>query len=215
MFTQMHRRGKAFWQWSAEEWCDVVGVTAESFEAANRLPRWREGLRPHLLDVAYLLCGFERFGPIWTATAFYPMARVVFGAGVLDGQIARLDAALANNGYSSGRESIRHRHQASPSYCCSIAARGSMTSHGVRCTTPHRWPVLMPRASFSAGSPKPWSFWESSRPASTMRRGIPSLWDLATACRRSGTRGIALGVRSGLAGWHRASPALRWLHPVR
>ena len=34
MSTQMHRRGKAFWQWSAEEWCDVVGVTAESFEAA-------------------------------------------------------------------------------------------------------------------------------------------------------------------------------------
>src|SRR5262245_52922433 len=112
MFTHMHRRGKAFWQWLAEEWCDVVGVTAESFEAANRLPRRREGLRPHLLDVAYLLCGFERFEPIWTATAFYPMARGVFGAGVLDDQIARVDAVLANNGYSSGHESIRHRHQA-------------------------------------------------------------------------------------------------------
>jgi integrase len=112
MFSQMHRRGKAFWQWSAEEWCDVVGVTAESFEAANGLPRRREGLRPHLLDVAYLLCGFERFGPIWMATAFYPMARVVFGAEVLDSQIARVDAVLANNGYSSGHESIRHRHQA-------------------------------------------------------------------------------------------------------
>src|ERR1051326_1600294 len=36
MFTQMHRRGKAFWQWSAEEWCDVVGVTAESFEADRK-----------------------------------------------------------------------------------------------------------------------------------------------------------------------------------
>src|SRR5438132_8199279 len=72
MFAQMHRRGSAFWQWSAKEWCDVVGVTAELFEAANGLPRWRNGLRPHLLDVAYLLCGFEEFGPIWTATAFYP-----------------------------------------------------------------------------------------------------------------------------------------------
>src|SRR6266566_1969291 len=39
MFAQMHRRGKSFWQWSAQEWCDVVGVTAESFEAANGLPR--------------------------------------------------------------------------------------------------------------------------------------------------------------------------------
>jgi len=108
----MHRRGESFWQWSAQEWCDVVGVTAESFEAANGLPRTRNGLRPYLLDVAYLLCGFEQFGPIWTATAFYPMARVVFGADVLDDQTARVDAVLANNGYSSGHLSVKQRHQA-------------------------------------------------------------------------------------------------------
>jgi hypothetical protein len=112
MLGQMHRRGKAFWQWSAQEWCDVVSVTAASFEATNGLPRRREGLRPHLLDVAYLLCGFEHFAPIWTATAFYPMARVVFGADVLDGQIARVDAVLADNGYSTGLISIKQRHQA-------------------------------------------------------------------------------------------------------
>jgi hypothetical protein len=112
MLGQMHRRSKSFWQWSAQEWCDVVGVTAESFEAANGLPRRREGLRPHVLDVAYLLCGFEQFGPIWTATAFYPMARVVFGAGVLDAQIARLDAVLADNGYSTGLVSVKQRQQA-------------------------------------------------------------------------------------------------------
>jgi integrase len=76
------------------------------------LPRWRNGLRPHLLDVAYLLCGFEQFGPIWTATAYYPMARVVFGADVLNAQIARLDAVLANDGYASGHGSIKQRHQA-------------------------------------------------------------------------------------------------------
>jgi len=68
------------------------GCYGESFEAANGLPRTRNGLRPYLLDVAYLLCGFEQFGPIWTATAFYPMARVVFGADVLDDQTARVDA---------------------------------------------------------------------------------------------------------------------------
>ena len=112
MFAQMHRRGTAFWQWSAQEWCDVVGVTAESFEAANGLPQLRNGLRPHLLDVAYLLCGFEQFGPIWTATAFHPMARVMFGADVLDEQIARLDAVLANDGYASGHVSVKQRHQA-------------------------------------------------------------------------------------------------------
>src|SRR6266568_2665388 len=112
MFAQMHRRGTAFWQWSAKEWCDVVGQTAELFEAANGLPQLRNGLRPHLLDVAYLLCGFEQFGPIWTATAFHPMARVMFGADVLDEQIARLDAVLANDGYASGHVSVKQRHQA-------------------------------------------------------------------------------------------------------
>jgi hypothetical protein len=54
----------------------------------------------------------DSFGPIWTATAFYPMARVVFGAEVLNGQIARVDEVLANNGYSAGRVSMRQRHQA-------------------------------------------------------------------------------------------------------
>jgi hypothetical protein len=112
MFAQMHRRGKSFWQWSAQKWCDVVGVTAESFEATNGLPRTPNGLHPHLLDVAYLPCGFEQFGPIWTATAFYPMARVVFGADVLEGQTARVDAVLTHNGYSSGHLSVKQRHQA-------------------------------------------------------------------------------------------------------
>jgi len=112
MLAQMHLRSTSFWQWSAEEWCEVVGATAESFEAANGLPRRRNGLRPHLLDVAYLLCGFEHFGRIWMATAYYPMARVVFGADVLASQIARLDAVLANNGYSRGLVSMKKRHQA-------------------------------------------------------------------------------------------------------
>jgi hypothetical protein len=112
MLAQMHRRGTAFWQWSAQEWCDVAGVTAELFEAANGLPRRRQGLRPHLLDVAYLQCGFEHFGPIWMATAFYPMARVVLGADVLDGQIARVDEVLADNGYSPAHVSVKQRHQA-------------------------------------------------------------------------------------------------------
>ncbi|MGH2370444.1 MAG: hypothetical protein ACRDI2_19895, partial [Chloroflexota bacterium] len=107
-----------FWQWTVQDWHEVVGATAAAFEAANALPcgrggrHGRQGLRPHLLDVAYLLCGFEAFGPLWTATAFYPMARVVFGADVLDGQLARLDAVLANEGYATGHGSMKQRHQA-------------------------------------------------------------------------------------------------------
>ncbi len=112
LFRQMHRRGRAFWQWSAHDWGDVVGATAAAFEAANGPGSGRNGLRPHLLDVAYLLCGFEALGPLWTATAWYPMARVVFGADLLDRQLARLDAVLADEGYATGRGSMKQRHQA-------------------------------------------------------------------------------------------------------
>ena len=111
MFRQMHRRGRAFWQWSAQEWREVVGATALAFEEANALQDGRNGLRPHLLDVAYLLCDFDEFGPLWTATAFYPMARVVFGADRIAGEVARIDAVLANEGYATGQLSLKQRRQ--------------------------------------------------------------------------------------------------------
>jgi len=112
MCQQMHRRGRAFWQWSPWEWREVVGTTYSAFEHANDTGPARNGLRPHLLDVAYLLCGFDDFGPLWTATAFYPMARVIFGAALVDAQIARVDAVLAHEGYAIGHVSLKQRHQA-------------------------------------------------------------------------------------------------------
>jgi len=109
---QMHRRGRAFWQWSAGEWRAVIGATYEACERVHAIGGARNGLRPYLLDVAYLLCGFDDFGPLWTATAFYPMARAVFGAAPVDAQIARIDAVLAHEGYATGHGSLKQRHQA-------------------------------------------------------------------------------------------------------
>lgn len=112
VFGQMHRRGRAFWQWTPCEWHEVVGATGPDFAATNQLLNWGNGLRSYLLDVAYLLCGFDEFGPVWSATTYYPMARVVFGAGLLDTQLARLDTVLANEGYATRHSSIKQRHQA-------------------------------------------------------------------------------------------------------
>jgi hypothetical protein len=112
VFGQMHRWGRSFWQWTTSDWHRVVGATSQEFAATNGLPCGGRGLRPYLLDLAYLLGGFAAFGPLWTATAFYPMARVVFGADLVDGQIARLDTVLANEGYAIGHNSIKQRHQA-------------------------------------------------------------------------------------------------------
>jgi hypothetical protein len=206
MLGQMHRRGKAFWQWSAAEWCEVVGQTAEAFEIANELPRWRNGLRPHLLDVAYLLCGFEQFGPIWTATAYYPMARVVFGADVLNAQIARLDAVLANDGYASGHGSIKQRHQALGFVL--LLSRSPWLDDLCWAVLEHAAAIASaaPRAASSARSPRHWCGWASSPhvPLPTRRR-IPSPWDRAMASRPSGTRGTEPGAPQDLGGWHLAS----------
>jgi len=155
MCQQMHRRGRAFWQWSPWEWREVVGTTYSAFERANDTGPARNGLRPHLLDVAYLLCGFDDFGPLWTATAFYPRARVVFGPARIDSQIARIDAALAQEGYATGHLSMKQRHQAIAFVL--LLNRSSMNSPGLRWSARRPWPVLMPRASSFTGSPKPWS----------------------------------------------------------
>jgi len=112
MCRQMHQRGRAFWQWSAGEWRAIIGTTYAAFEQVHARTGARNGLRPHLLDVAYLLCGFEDFGPLWTATAFYPMACAIFGAALTDAQIARIDAVLAHEGYATGHVSLKQRHQA-------------------------------------------------------------------------------------------------------
>jgi len=112
VFGQIRRRGRAFWQWTPADWHEAVGATSQDFAAENGLPCGGSGLRPFLLDVAYLLCDFADFGPHWTATAFSPMARAVFGADRLDDQIARLDRVLANEGYATGHVSIKQRHQA-------------------------------------------------------------------------------------------------------
>jgi len=112
MCRQMHQRGRAFWQWSAGEWHTVIGPTYAAFEQVHARDGARNGLRPHLLDVAYLLCGFADFGPLWTATALYPMARAIFGAARIDAQIARIDAVLAHEGYATGHNSLKQRHQA-------------------------------------------------------------------------------------------------------
>jgi hypothetical protein len=112
VFGLMHRRGQAFWQWTTADWQQAVGATSQDFTATHGVPGGGRGLRPYLLDLAYLLCDFAEFGPLWTATAFYPMARAVFGAELLDGQIARLDRVLAREGYATGHSSLKQRHQA-------------------------------------------------------------------------------------------------------
>jgi len=109
---QMHRRVRAFWKWSPQDWLAVMETSPASFATVNDLHGGGKGLRPHLLDVAYLLCGFDEFGPLWTATALHRMARVVFGTERVAIQLARIDVVLAPEGYATGQQSLKQRYQA-------------------------------------------------------------------------------------------------------
>src|SRR2546430_11731830 len=100
------------------------------------------------------------------------MARVMFGADVLDEQIARLDAVLANDGYASGHVSVKQRHRAlafllllncSPwleDLCWAALERAASTASA------------RAAASSSARSPRRWCGWESWHRLPTLRRGI-------------------------------------------
>jgi hypothetical protein len=225
VFGQMHRRGSTFWRWSTREWCDVVGATTASFEEANGIGRGRCGIRPHLRDVADLLCGFQAFGPLWTATAFYPMARVVFGADLLERQVARLDAVLTSEGYATGHLSVKQRHRAisfalllnrSPwlddlSWAAVDRAAAMATAHaasilqGKIAAALVRLGVLAPRSDAEGRDPFPLG----------PPDGVPDAWDAwYRAWRATGSRGLAPRVARHDGGY--VLYAGRWLaarHP--
>jgi hypothetical protein len=202
-----------------------VGATTASFEEVNGVGHGRRGIRPHLLDVAYLLCGFEAFGPLWTATAFYPMARVVFGADLLDRQIARLDAVLTDDGYATGHLSVKQRHQAvafalllnrSPrlddlSWGALDRAAAAATRHaasimqGKIAAALVRLGILTPRSGAEGRDPFPLG----------PRDGVPDAWYAwYRAWRATGSRGLAPRVARHYGGY--ILYAGRWLaarHP--
>lgn len=58
LLIEMHRRRRTFWDWSAEEWFEILCSTAVVF--AKRYPG-SAMCRQQVLTVAYLLCGFTDF----------------------------------------------------------------------------------------------------------------------------------------------------------
>jgi hypothetical protein len=56
--TEMHKRRRSFWNWTPEEWTEILCSTAVAF--ADRYPGPVK-CRQQVLTVAYLLCGFTDF----------------------------------------------------------------------------------------------------------------------------------------------------------
>jgi integrase len=96
LIREMDTRQTAFWQWSMGDWVEVLSVTQE------RKPAYFTS-RPALIDLAYLLCGFDRLYAIGRLD-WLPMAYAIFGRELVDTQIQQLSGYLQGSqgfGYSS------------------------------------------------------------------------------------------------------------------
>src|SRR5262249_60084781 len=86
MIREMHQRHSAYWQWTAPEWTDVLSGTP------SRPPAYY-ATRPTVVDVAYLLCGFDDLCTLGRLD-WVPMAHVLFGHDRVETQIRRLSQYL-------------------------------------------------------------------------------------------------------------------------
>lgn len=99
LIKEMNTRQVAFWQWSMDDWVEILSVTQE------RKPAYFTS-RPALIDLAYLLCGFDRLYAIGRLD-WLPMAYAIFGRELVDTQIQQLSGYLQGSqgfGYSSTRD---------------------------------------------------------------------------------------------------------------
>ena len=83
---EMRRVGTAFWGWALDNWRESLG-------------RCLLHHRPHVLLVAYQLCGFYRLHDLVGIYLQYPFAARAFGGEALDAVLGRLHGALIGWGY--------------------------------------------------------------------------------------------------------------------
>lgn len=100
---EMHHRGKAFWEWSPEEWLDFVCPTIELFNVRANCEYYR--FRTTLLDIAYLLGGVTDLRPAGIGLDVTHSANAYFGADLVATQCQRvLDQLVGSEelGYKAG-----------------------------------------------------------------------------------------------------------------
>lgn len=96
---QMNHRRKMFWDWSSDEWLDILCPSHQEFK--ERYGE-RYDSRATIMDLAYLFGGLSDLQLIGKGTGIAPGADVYFGADLVSQQCRRLLDALAEKGYNDG-----------------------------------------------------------------------------------------------------------------
>jgi len=105
MRLEMLRHGTTFWQWSEQEWLDILCPTWESF--SSRYGVRNSCIRTAFLDCAYLLGGVTDLRSVGIGLQITGAAKTYFGAELLAHQSERVMNALARKGYANGEHNIR------------------------------------------------------------------------------------------------------------
>jgi integrase len=101
---EMYRLGKIFWQWSEQDWLDILCPTVHMFYA-----RHGKNACTHMpiMDAAYLIGSVADLRPVGMEQHTSEAASTYFGAELVDAQCKRIFDALAGKGYKNGRGSVR------------------------------------------------------------------------------------------------------------
>jgi integrase len=97
---EMHQRRKTFWDWSAEEWLEIICPTVLQFQAKYMgAKRIRRSARPSIIDVAYLLGDVTDLWTVGMSQHATEAACSYFGKTYMAQQMHLLLDALAGLGY--------------------------------------------------------------------------------------------------------------------
>ncbi|WP_338250699.1 tyrosine-type recombinase/integrase [Dictyobacter halimunensis] len=101
VYEEMFRRGRSFWEWSQAEWINIICPTHKDFLSRHRL----NGIRPSLIDMAYLLGGMSNLCPVNIMQMCMNTAQRIFGSEVIEQAFRRITDVLVGSqgrGYRDG-----------------------------------------------------------------------------------------------------------------
>ena len=89
--------GRSYWGWTTTDWATVCCSSAEEFVAARAVPT-ETTVRPFLVALGYLLCGFTDLQQLGTFNRAH-LTKLVFGASAVEDSMAEAGEILDRWGY--------------------------------------------------------------------------------------------------------------------
>ncbi len=102
LYCEMAQRGTAFWEWSQDEWVEIICPTFQEYAKKHGT----NGARPALMDMAYLLGGITDLRAVGQKHESTTMARYIFGDEIIEQEYKRITDVLLGQkgrGYSCGQ----------------------------------------------------------------------------------------------------------------